>query len=144
MNWQKERFSQKQLTSESFDNDNKLTLKSFFAFCSVFSQGQTEERWKRLLDRHSVRFPKYSVRNLLYGPKTRLIRGTYLKRGNTPETLLLCLFFPFLSVRITSPILATYPKPVREITILKLRLKVFRASLVYLRQGNLTTIQYTK
>ena len=22
-----------------FDNDNKLTLKSFFAFCSVFSQG---------------------------------------------------------------------------------------------------------
>ena len=50
----------KQLTSESFDNDNKLTLKSFFAFCSVFSQGQTEERWKRLLDRHSVRFPKYS------------------------------------------------------------------------------------
>ena len=37
MNWQKfERFSQKKLTSESFDNDNKLTLKSFFAFCSVF------------------------------------------------------------------------------------------------------------
>ena len=26
--------SQKQLTSESFENDNKLTLKSFFAFCS--------------------------------------------------------------------------------------------------------------
>ena len=46
--------------SESFDNDNKLTLNSFFALCSVFSQGQTEERWKRLLDRHSVRFPKYS------------------------------------------------------------------------------------
>ena len=36
MNWQKERFSQKRLTSESFNNDNKLTLKSFFAFCSVF------------------------------------------------------------------------------------------------------------
>ena len=57
MNWQKERFSQKQLTSESFDNDNKLTLKSFFALCGVFFfflffflQGQTEERWKRLLD----------------------------------------------------------------------------------------------
>ena len=32
-----ERFSKKQLRSESFDNDNKLTLKSFFAFCSVFS-----------------------------------------------------------------------------------------------------------
>ena len=56
MNWQKETFSQKQLTSESFDNDNKLTLNSLFAFCSVFSQGQTKERWKRLLDRHSVRF----------------------------------------------------------------------------------------
>ena len=26
----------KTLTSKSFDNDNKLTLKSFFAFCSVF------------------------------------------------------------------------------------------------------------
>ena len=36
MDWQKERFSQKQLTSESFDNDNKLTLKRFFAFCRVF------------------------------------------------------------------------------------------------------------
>ena len=28
--------AEKQLTSESFDNDNKLTLTSFFAFCSVF------------------------------------------------------------------------------------------------------------
>ena len=37
MNWQKfKRFSQKTLTSEYFENDNKLTLKSFFAFCSVF------------------------------------------------------------------------------------------------------------
>ena len=26
----------KNLTSEFFDNDKKLTLKSFFAFCSVF------------------------------------------------------------------------------------------------------------
>ena len=60
MNLQKERFSQKQLTSESFDNDNKLTLKRIFAFCSVFSQGQTAERWKRLQERHSVRFPTYS------------------------------------------------------------------------------------
>ena len=34
MNWQKlERSSQEKLTIESFDNDNKLTLKSFFAFC---------------------------------------------------------------------------------------------------------------
>ena len=55
---------QKQLTSESFDNDNKLTLKSFFAFCSVLSQGQTKERCKRLLDRRSVRFPKYSSATL--------------------------------------------------------------------------------
>ena len=31
-----ERFSQKQLSRDSFDNDNKLTLKSFFAFWSVF------------------------------------------------------------------------------------------------------------
>ena len=61
MNWQKfKRFSQKTLTSEYFDNGNKLTLKSFFAFCSVFLQGPTEERWKRLRHRHSVRFPKYS------------------------------------------------------------------------------------
>ena len=30
----------KQLTSESFDNDNKLTLKSFFAICSVFHKNK--------------------------------------------------------------------------------------------------------
>ena len=50
MNWQKERFSQKQLTSESFDNDNKLSLKSFFAFCSVFftrTNGGKMERTSR-------------------------------------------------------------------------------------------------
>ena len=29
-------FRPKKITSKSFDNDNKLTLKSFFAFCSVF------------------------------------------------------------------------------------------------------------
>ena len=52
--------SQKKLTSESFDNDNKLTLKSFFAFCSVFLQGPTEETWKRLRERHNARFPKFS------------------------------------------------------------------------------------
>ena len=51
MNWQKEMFSQKQLTSESFDNDNKLTLKSFFAFYVFCLQGQTEEWRKQLLDR---------------------------------------------------------------------------------------------
>ena len=44
MNWQKERSSQKQLTSESFDNDNKLTLKTFFAFGSVFFH--KDKRWK--------------------------------------------------------------------------------------------------
>ena len=52
------------ITIQSFDNDNKLTLKSLFAFCSVFFffflQGPTEERWKRLRERHSARFPKYS------------------------------------------------------------------------------------
>ena len=36
MTWQKERLSQKQLTSEFFNNVNKLTLTSFFTFCSVF------------------------------------------------------------------------------------------------------------
>ena len=42
MNWQKfERFPQKIITSESFDNNNKLTLKSSFAFCGVFLQGPT-------------------------------------------------------------------------------------------------------
>ena len=29
-------FPKTKLTSESFDNDNKLTLNSIFAFCSVF------------------------------------------------------------------------------------------------------------
>ena len=32
----REVFPKKISTSESFDNDNKLTLKSFFAFCSLF------------------------------------------------------------------------------------------------------------
>ena len=147
MDWQKERFSKKQLTSESSSTmTTNLPWKASLPFAVFFSQRQTEERWKRLLDRHSVRFPKYSVRNLQYEPKTRLIRGTYLKRGNTPEknSNIAPFFFFFPPVRITSPTLATYPKPVREITILKLRLKVSRASLVYLRQGNLTTKQYTK
>ena len=37
MNWQKfETFLQKNLTSDSFDNDNRFTLKSSFAFCYVF------------------------------------------------------------------------------------------------------------
>ena len=51
MNWQKElRFSQKRLTSESFDNDNKITLKSFFAFCSLLftrTNGGTMETTSR-------------------------------------------------------------------------------------------------
>ena len=50
MNWQKERFSQKQLTSESFDNDNKRTLKSFFAFAVFFftrTNGGRMERTSR-------------------------------------------------------------------------------------------------
>ena len=41
MNWQKERFSQEQLTSDSFDNDNKLALKSVFAFSSVLFTRKT-------------------------------------------------------------------------------------------------------
>ena len=56
----REVFPQK-ITSQSFDNDNKLTLKSFFAFCSTFfPQRPTEERWKRLRERHNARFSKYS------------------------------------------------------------------------------------
>ena len=34
----------KNLTSESLDNDNKLTLKSFFAFCSVFFFDKDQRR----------------------------------------------------------------------------------------------------
>ena len=58
----REVFPQKISTSESFDNDNKLTLKSFFAFCSLFflKKGPADERWKQLRDSHSVRFPIYS------------------------------------------------------------------------------------
>ena len=36
MNWQKERFSQKQLTSESFDNDNKSYLKKLLCLLQCF------------------------------------------------------------------------------------------------------------
>ena len=34
----------KKLTSESFDNDKKLTLKGFFAFCSVFFLHKDQRR----------------------------------------------------------------------------------------------------
>ena len=42
MNWQKvERFSPQKLTSESFDNDNKRTFKSFLAvWCVCFNKDQ--------------------------------------------------------------------------------------------------------
>ena len=36
----------KKLTSESIDNDNKLTLKSFFAFCNVFFFFYKDQRRK--------------------------------------------------------------------------------------------------
>ena len=53
----------KNLTSESLDNDNKLTLKSFFAFCSVFftrtngekmetTSGQTQSPVSKILQRY--------------------------------------------------------------------------------------------
>ena len=62
----------KKINERILDNDNKLTLKSFFAFCSVFFlQGPTEERWKRLRERHSARFPKYSRVSLV--PKRSLL-----------------------------------------------------------------------
>ena len=63
MNWQKfERFSPETLTSESFDNDNKLTLKSFFAFCSVFFFHKDQRRKDgNDFEKDTVRdFPKYS------------------------------------------------------------------------------------
>ena len=60
MNWQKfERFSPKKLTSESFDNDNKRTLKGFFAFCSVFFF--TRRKDGNDFEKDTVPdFPKYS------------------------------------------------------------------------------------
>ena len=36
MNWQKERFSQKQLTNESFDYDNKLTFEKLLSLLQCF------------------------------------------------------------------------------------------------------------
>ena len=55
MNWQKfERFSQKELTSESFDNENKLTLKRFLAFCSVFFFFYKDQRKKEGNDCYTV------------------------------------------------------------------------------------------
>ena len=67
MNWQKfERFSPKKLTSESFDNDNKLTLKIFFAVFNVFfftrtNEGKMETTSRKTQCAHTVPdFPKYS------------------------------------------------------------------------------------
>ena len=50
-------FRPKKITSKSFDNDNKLTLKSFFAFCSVFFFARTNGG---KMETTYVQFPKYS------------------------------------------------------------------------------------
>ena len=42
----REVFPKKISTSESSDNDNKLTLKSFFAFCSLFFLKKKDQRTK--------------------------------------------------------------------------------------------------
>ena len=63
MNWQKfERSSLKKLTSESFDNDNKLTFKTLFGFCSVFFFHKDQRRKDgNDLEKDTVPdFPKYS------------------------------------------------------------------------------------
>ena len=90
---------QKQLTSESFDNDNKLTLKSFFAFCRVFFYKDKRRKDGNNFQTDTVSslqcprfFPsiKNSVLNLQYAPKTRLISGIYTmlsKYGNCTRLL---------------------------------------------------------
>ena len=61
MNWQKfERFSPQNLASESFDNDNKLTLKSFFVFCSAFFYKDQRRKDGNDLEKGTAWFPKYS------------------------------------------------------------------------------------
>ena len=64
MNWQKfKRFSPQKLTGESFDNEDKLTLKSFFAFFSVFFNFHKDQRRKdgNDFEKDTVPdFPKYS------------------------------------------------------------------------------------
>ena len=50
----------KKLTSESFDNGNKLTLKSVVAFCSVFFSKDQRRKEGNDFERDSARFPKYS------------------------------------------------------------------------------------
>ena len=65
MNWQKfKRFSQKTLTSEYFDNDNKLTLKSFFAFCSFFSGFQNIPELKRAKTFSALSFDRINFFNM--------------------------------------------------------------------------------
>ena len=57
MNWLKvERFFQKQLTSESSTMTTNLPWKASLPFTVFFFflQGPTEERWKRLRERHSA------------------------------------------------------------------------------------------
>ena len=49
-------------------------LEKLLAFCSVFFlQGPTEERWKRLRERLSARFPKYSSVTL----KSQNLQGSW-------------------------------------------------------------------
>ena len=61
MNWQKfERFSQKINERILRQIDTYLEKLLCLLQCFFFLQGPTEERWKRLRERHSARFPKYS------------------------------------------------------------------------------------
>ena len=125
MNWQKyQRFNfPKKLTSESFDNDNKLTLKSFFAFCSVFFlQGPTEERWKRLRERHSAGFqntPRYikelKLTALLVLTKKNFQHGEFVFTFS--ETLCCVLLFLWANKIFLSWRLSNYCQIVRPALI---------------------------
>ena len=60
-------FFPKKLTSESFDKDNKLNLKSFFAFCSAFStrtNGAKMEKTSRQTQRPNSKILQRYIKEL--------------------------------------------------------------------------------
>ena len=75
---------------------------------AVFSfQGQTDERWKRLLERHSVRFPKYSSVTLkslngkiFLSSSCHMVRPfTYIQNVRSiVDTVILYPVIPFINV----------------------------------------------
>ena len=109
INWQKfQTFSQKTLTSEYFDNDNKLTLKSFFAFCSFFSGFQNIPELKRAKTFSALSFDRINFFNManLFSLSRKAFVMCYCFRAPIKT-----FFFGTCQMTVKSCVLRLFPVP---------------------------------